>query len=101
MAARCHIQLGQPAHAEPLLTRALADCNPDHVREVGLYQTWLAEGYARTGNLDAARTILNHASATAAHADSVRLQRRIHAVTTLIDRTSSGHGPHCRTPPGR
>jgi transcriptional regulator with XRE-family HTH domain len=83
MAARCHIQLGQPAAAEPLLTRALADYNPDHVREVGLYQTWLAEGYARTGNHDAARHTLDQIDTSAVEAGSVRLQRRIDAVTRL------------------
>ncbi|HET6483803.1 MAG TPA: helix-turn-helix transcriptional regulator [Actinoplanes sp.] len=83
MAARCHIQLGQPAAAEPLLTRALADYNPDHIREVGLYQTWLAEGYARTGNHDAARHTLDHIDTSAVDAGSVRLQRRIDAVTRL------------------
>jgi transcriptional regulator with XRE-family HTH domain len=89
MAARCHIQLGQPAAAEPLLTRALADYNPDHVREVGLYQTWLAEGYARTGNHDAARNILDHIDTSAVDAGSVRLQRRIDAVTRLT--TTDNH----------
>ncbi|MFG1654369.1 helix-turn-helix domain-containing protein [Micromonospora sp. NPDC049275] len=89
MAARCHIQLGQPAAAEPLLTRALADYNPDHVREVGLYQTWLAEGYARTGNHDAARHILDQINTSAVDAGSVRLQRRIDAVTRLT--TTGSH----------
>jgi hypothetical protein len=89
MAARCHIQLGQPAAAEPLLTRALADYNPDHVREVGLYQTWLAEGYARTGNHDAARHILDQIDTSAVDAGSVRLQRRIDAVTRLT--TTGSH----------
>ena len=83
MAARCHIQLGQPDHAEPLLTRALADYNPDHVREVGLYQTWLAEGYARTGNHDAARHVLDNIDTSAVDAGSIRLQRRIDAVSRL------------------
>ncbi|GIF09903.1 hypothetical protein Asi03nite_74410 [Actinoplanes siamensis] len=89
MAARCHIQLGQPAAAEPLLTRALADYNPDHVREVGLYQTWLAEGYARTGNHDAARHTLDQIDTSAVDAGSVRLQRRIHAVNRLT--TTGSH----------
>nr|WP_183218307.1 helix-turn-helix transcriptional regulator [Actinoplanes campanulatus] len=83
MAARCRIQLGQPTHAEPLLIHALAGYNPDHVREVGLYQTWLAEGYARTGNHDAARHILDHIDTSAVDAGSIRLQRRIDAVTRL------------------
>ncbi|BCJ52811.1 hypothetical protein Asp14428_42860 [Actinoplanes sp. NBRC 14428] len=83
MAARCRIQLGQPAAAEPLLTRALADYNPDHIREVGLYQTWLAEGYARTGNHDAARHVLNQIDTSAVDAGSVRLHRRIDTVVRL------------------
>lgn len=86
MAGRCHIELGTPANAEPLLTRALASYNSSHLREVGLYQTWLAEGYARTGELDAARATLSRARAAADRANSVRLQRRINTVAKLIDK---------------
>ncbi|MEV0457890.1 helix-turn-helix domain-containing protein [Catellatospora methionotrophica] len=86
MAARCAIELGAPAQAEPLLTQALASYNTDHVREVALYQTWLAESYAKTGALDAARATVDRAQAAAVHADSARLQRRITAVVKLIDR---------------
>jgi hypothetical protein len=86
MAARCLIELGTPSEAEPLLTRALAGYNPAHAREVALYQTWLAEGHARAGDLDAARVILDRIAGTAAHAISVRLQRRIAAVNHLINR---------------
>lgn len=86
MAARCLIELGQPAAAEPLLTRALAGYNHDHAREVALYQTWLAEGHARTGDLDAAREVLARIDTTAIDAGSARLQRRITAVDRLIDR---------------
>jgi hypothetical protein len=89
MAARCHIQLGQPAHAEPPLTRVLAGYNPDHVREVGLYQTWLAEGYAGTGNHDAARALLERIDTGAVDGGSVRLQRRIDAVIRLT--TTGSH----------
>ena len=96
MAARCLIELGTPATAEPLLTRALAGYNPTHAREVALYQTWLAEGHARAGDLDAARAILDHTTGTAAHAISVRLQRRIAAVNHLINRRTGK-----RTTPGR
>lgn len=101
MAARCHIQLGQPAEAEPLLIHALAGYHPDHLREVGLYRTWLAEGYARTGNLDAARTQLAQIDTSAVSAGSVRLQRRIDAVTRLIGaeshrgRPASSRGCRC------
>jgi len=93
MAGRCLIELGHPADAEPLLTRALAGYDNSHVREVALYQTWLAEGYAKAGNLDAARTTLNHARA-GAHADSVRLRRRIDAVTNLINRRAGKRDAH-------
>lgn len=86
MAGRCAIELGTPAHAEPLLTRALVGYNGDHIREVALYQTWLAESYARTGDLDAARATLDHAQIAAARADSARLQRRVTAVANLIAR---------------
>jgi transcriptional regulator with XRE-family HTH domain len=93
MAGRCLIELGHPADAEPLLTRALARYDNSHVREVGLYQTWLAEGYAKAGDLDAARTVLDHTSTAAEHADSVRLRRRIDAVTNLINRRAGTHRP--------
>lgn len=93
MAGRCLIELGHPAQAEPLLTRALASYNDSHVREVALYQTWLAEGYAKAGDLDAARTILDDLGAAAAQAESVRLRRRIDAVTNLINRRTGKHRP--------
>lgn len=86
MAARCLIELGTPAAAEPLLTRALASYNHDHSREVALYQTWLAEGHARAGDLDAARAVLARIDTTAIDAGSARLHRRITAVDRLIDR---------------
>ncbi|HEX6968167.1 MAG TPA: helix-turn-helix transcriptional regulator [Micromonosporaceae bacterium] len=92
MAARCLIELGNPADAEPLLTRALAGYNHAHAREVALYRTWLAEGYAKTGDLDAARAVLDDTTTIAAHADSVRLQRRIAAVTRLINRRNGTDG---------
>lgn len=100
MAARCLIELGTPADAEPLLTRALAGYNHAHAREVALYRTWLAEGYAKTGDLDAARSTIDRATATEAHTGSVRLQRRVRAVANLIDRRS-GTAPKDRPTPAR
>ncbi len=86
MAARCAIELGAPTQAEPLLIRALGGYNSNHVREVALYQTWLAESYAKTGDLDAARATLGQAQAAAERVDSARLLRRVVAVANLIDR---------------
>ena len=100
MAARCLIELGTPADAEPLLTRALAGYNHAHAREVALYQTWLAEGYAKTGDLDAARSTLDRATTTQAHSGSVRVQRRVRAVVNRIDRRSGRH-PQDRPTPAR
>jgi hypothetical protein len=93
MAARCLIELGTPAAAEPLLTRALAGYNHDHAREVALYQTWLAEGHARASNLDAAREVLARIDTTAIDAGSTRLHRRIAAVDRLIDRRTQKKKP--------
>lgn len=88
MAGRCLIELGKPTDAEPLLNRALAAYHSSHLRETGLYQTWLAEGHARAGDLDAARATLGQARTIAAHIDSARLQRRINTIDTLIARRS-------------
>jgi Helix-turn-helix domain len=93
MAGRCLIELGKPSDAEPLLNRALAAYNSSHLRETGLYQTWLAEGHARAGDLDAARATLDQARTIAAHMDSARLQRRINAIDTLIARRSGKRAP--------
>jgi hypothetical protein len=75
MAARCLIELGTPADAEP--------CSPAHWPDTttptpaSRLTTWLAEGYAKTGDLDAARSTLDCATSTEAHSGSVRLQRRV------------------------
>lgn len=93
MAGRCLIELGAPADARPLLAGALASYDDSHVREIALYQTWLAEGYAKAGDLDAARAILDDLGAAAVQAESVRLRRRIDAVTNLINRRAGKHRP--------
>ncbi|WP_248294942.1 helix-turn-helix transcriptional regulator [Actinoplanes sp. TBRC 11911] len=86
MAARCHIQLGIPGEAEPLLRRALAGYDHSHIRETALYQTWLAESHARTGDLDAARALLDQIDTASVDEGSVRLKRRILAVNQLVHR---------------
>ncbi|GAA2991776.1 hypothetical protein GCM10010483_40380 [Actinokineospora diospyrosa] len=83
MAGRCLIELGEPELAEPLLTAAIAAYPTGHAREIALYLSWLAESYARSGNLDAARATLHRARHTAAGVHSARLDSRIHEVTSL------------------
>ena len=82
MAGRCLIELGDPRSAEPLLSAAIDAYDPEHVREVALYQTWLAESYVRAGELDAARATISRAQRAARTTNSTRLDLRI----TLIER---------------
>lgn len=85
MAGRCFIELGQPYHAEPLLTSAIANYDANHSREVALYRTWLAEAYAGSGEIDAARETIRQADEASRHLHSARLDRRIADVVRLID----------------
>lgn len=84
MAGRCLIELGDPTTAEPLLSGAIAAYTPEHAREVALYQTWLAESYARTGVVDAARNTITRARKTAQNVNSTRLDTRIADVERLL-----------------
>lgn len=81
MAARVHLALGFPDQAAPLLEAAIAAYPAEHVREAALYRTWLAEGYARTGDLDAARGVLD---AVGPAAGSARVARRLDEVRHVI-----------------
>lgn len=84
MAGRCLIELGRPQAAEPLLTEAIARYEPQHAREVALYETWLAEAYARTGAVDAAQATLAKARETSSGVNSGRLELRFRDVERLI-----------------
>jgi transcriptional regulator with XRE-family HTH domain len=83
MAARCLIELGSPATAQPLLTNAIASYNTDHAREIGLYLSWLAEAYAKAGSMDAARDTIVRARRTTQKINSARLNLRINYVEGL------------------
>ncbi|WP_307867737.1 helix-turn-helix transcriptional regulator [Saccharothrix coeruleofusca] len=84
MAGRCMIKLGAPGRAEPLLSGAVATYPEEHSREVALYLSWLAESYARTGALDAARAVLDRARGYAARMPSTRTDDRFRIVEGLI-----------------
>lgn len=83
MAGRCLIELGEPTAAEPLLSAAIDGYQTAHVREIALYLSWLAESYARSGNLDAARDTLTRARTAADGVNSARLNARIHEIEHL------------------
>ncbi|WP_255375445.1 tol-pal system YbgF family protein [Saccharomonospora sp. CUA-673] len=84
MAGRCLIELGQPMQAEPLLSAAIDSYDQSHAREVALYQTWLAESYARAGVFDAAHSTLTRARKTSNGVNSARLERRITDIDRLL-----------------
>ncbi|WP_233621382.1 hypothetical protein [Amycolatopsis sp. WAC 04182] len=84
MAGRVLIELGDPASAAPLLTSAIDGYDAEHAREVALYQTWLAESYARAGELDAARGVIERARSTTAAVNSARLIRRVEEIERLV-----------------
>ncbi|SDH55426.1 Helix-turn-helix domain-containing protein [Actinokineospora alba] len=83
MAGRCLIELNNPTAAEPLLSGAIDTYEAEHVREVALYLSWLAESYARAGELDAARSTLNRARKVSAGINSARLDSRIREVIQI------------------
>lgn len=89
MAGRCFVELGDPASAEPLLSRAIDHYPAEHAREVALYRTWLAEAYSGSGELDAARETIAHARLAADRSGSSRLDRRVGEVERIL-RTAGG-----------
>ncbi|MGM1058359.1 helix-turn-helix domain-containing protein [Saccharothrix sp. Mg75] len=83
MAGRCLIELGRPSEAEPLLSRAISSYDNNHVREVALYLSWLAEAFAKADVLDAAEETLDRARVAARGVNSKRLDIRIRQVESL------------------
>jgi transcriptional regulator with XRE-family HTH domain len=84
MAGRCFIEIGQPDKAAPLLSHAIDAYDSEHAREITLYQTWLAESFARAGELDAARGVIEEARSNSAGINSARLTRRIEEIEQLV-----------------
>lgn len=84
MAGRCLIEIGNPERAEPLLSKAVASYPVEHSREVALYLSWLAESYARSGNLDAARQTLSKVKYYASRMPSTRTDDRLRLVESLV-----------------
>lgn len=86
MAGRCMIELGDPGAAEPLLSLAIRTYQPAHVREVALYETWLAESYVRSGDLDAGRSSIDRARRLAERTNSARLDLRVRTISRMLGR---------------
>ncbi|WP_280203990.1 helix-turn-helix domain-containing protein [Nocardia farcinica] len=81
MAGRCHVELGDPVRAEPLLARVIERYPAHHERERALYRTWLAEALARAGRLADAREVL---ALIPGQIDSDRVRRRLAVLAGLM-----------------
>ncbi len=81
MAGRCYVELHRPLRAVPLLSTAIAGYDRTYEREVGLYETWLAEAYQQANEHDAARAALARAAELADGVASDRLTTRLAALT--------------------
>ncbi|MFE9320031.1 helix-turn-helix domain-containing protein [Nocardia sp. NPDC052278] len=88
MAGRCFVELGDPSRARPLLQQAIDNYPKDRAREVALYQTWLAESYARNRDFDAAQETIGAARKAADGIHSARLERRVVEIELML----SGRG---------
>jgi transcriptional regulator with XRE-family HTH domain len=84
MRARVMVELGRPAEAEPLLLEVLSRYPEDSHREQSLYWSWLAEAYARSGELDQAKAALATAGNYADQVNSPRANDRITVVASLL-----------------
>lgn len=83
MRARCAVELGDTTTAERLLAPVLDRYPAGRRREAALYRTWLAEAYARGGELDAARAALAKVNSDTG---SDRVERRIRDVERMVSR---------------
>jgi tetratricopeptide (TPR) repeat protein len=85
MAGRCFTELKQPAKAVPLLQNAIAAYDSTHIREISLYQSWLAEDFLLLGEIDAASEISSQVLELGAQIDSARTNDRIKHLASLMD----------------
>lgn len=84
MAGRCFTELNQPAKAVSLLSEAIAAYDSTHIREISLYQSWLAESYVLLGDVDTATDLALQVLDLGMRADSARADERLAYLATLI-----------------
>ncbi len=84
MRARVMVELGKPSEAEPLLVGVLSRYPAESYREQSLYWSWLAEAYAKAGELDQGRAALGKAADYAARVNSSRTADRLTVVMGLL-----------------
>jgi transcriptional regulator with XRE-family HTH domain len=86
MAGRVNVELRRPLRAVPLLSTAIASYDTNRAREIGLYETWLAESYIQANELDAAVATLRSAEVKATQVHSARLMARVRHVRRVLSR---------------
>lgn len=77
MAGRCYTQLDQPDRAEPLLRAAISAYDASHSREVALYRSWLAEAYAKAGDVEHACAEITKILDAVEGVNSARVEKRV------------------------
>lgn len=92
MAGRCFTELGQPAKAVSLLTDALSNYDDSHIREIALYESWLAEDHILLGDVDRGSELAMQVLELVVRADSARADDRLAHLAGLIEPFASVRG---------
>ena len=77
MAGRCFTELGQPEKAIPLLRSSIERYDSTHIREISLYQSWLAEDYILLGDIRTAADLAIEVLELGSRANSARTDERL------------------------
>lgn len=92
MAGRCYTELGEPAHAEKLLTAAIGRYDQALIRENSLYLSWLAEDYVQLGEIDHAADIATRMAILAGRTNSARTDTRLRFLAGRLGAYRAGAG---------
>jgi hypothetical protein len=89
MAGRCFTELGQPEKAIPLLRTSIERYDDTHIREISLYQSWLAEDYVLLKDFHAAADIALEVLELGRLANSARTDERLRHLAASLQEYKS------------
>jgi tetratricopeptide (TPR) repeat protein len=89
MAGRCFTELGQPEKAIPLLRSSIEKYDSTHIREISLYQSWLAEDYVLLKDIRTAADLALEVLALGRLANSARTDERLHHLAASLQEYKS------------
>jgi transcriptional regulator with XRE-family HTH domain len=92
MAGRCFTELGRPKDAEPLLVQTVQDYDATREREAALYRSWLAEAYAKAGDVDRAAAQTMKVLDAVDGVNSARLDDRVVVLRQALHRYADAPG---------